>query len=171
MKSGVFLIALAGATMPPAAVVADDLSFTPEATETCLADAGDMPERLSCIGLSAQACIDTPDGYTTVGMGFCYGVEAGYWDDRLNDAFARLMRAERALVAEMTEIGARMPDAPGALRDMQRAWIGYRDALCGYEYSTWGGGTGGGPAHAACLMQETGRQALLLEDRLEERSR
>ena len=46
---------------------------------------------------------------------------------------------------------------------MQRAWIAYRDARCGYEYSLWQGGTGGGPASVACYMEVTGEQALYLE--------
>ena len=155
----------------PIGATAQDIAFVPEPTESCLAAAEGMPDRLACIGRAAQVCIDTPDGYTTVGMGFCYSREADYWDDRLNGAFARLMSVERAMLDEMREIGATVPDAPAALRGMQRAWIGYRDALCGYDYTTWGGGTGGGPAFAACLMQETGRQTLLLETRLEERQR
>jgi uncharacterized protein YecT (DUF1311 family) len=49
---------------------------------------------------------------------------------------------------------------------MQRAWIGYRDAACDYERAQWGGGSGGGPATAGCLMRLTGEQALALEGRL-----
>ena len=153
---------------PPA--LAQELSFSAEATETCLSAASDQTAKVACIGQAAEACIATPDGYTTVGMGFCYSEEASYWDDRLNTAFAELMRVERGIVEEIKSFGGFTPDAPGALRDMQRAWIGYRDATCAYEYTTWGGGTGGGPANAACLMEETGRQALILERRLADRS-
>ena len=147
-----------------------DLPFSSDATEACLETATTRAEKEMCIGLSAGACSDTPDGSTTVGMGFCFDKEASYWDARLNAAFAALMRVERALVEEIKSYGGFAPDAPAALRDMQRAWIGYRDATCAYEYTTWGGGTGGGPANAACLMYETGRQTLILEDRLSERS-
>ena len=150
-------------------VLAQEIPFAPNATEACLADAA-TDEKADCVGASAAACIDTPDGYTTVGMGFCYSAEANYWDRRLNTVFRSLMAAERALVEEIKDLGGYTPDAPGALRDMQRAWIGYRDASCAYEYTTWGGGTGGGPANAACLMHETGRQALLLELRLADRT-
>ena len=141
---------------------AQDLAFSPEATETCLADGGGA----ECIGLSAGLCTDSPDGYTTVGMGFCYGEEWRWWDARLNDVYGRLMAVEAADDAEMKEIGASAPEKAPALRDLQRAWIPYRDALCDYERVQWGGGTGQGPATAACLMQETGRQVLLLEGRL-----
>ena len=150
-------------------VIAQDLSFDATATEDCLSNAADMPSRLACVGASAEACIATPDGYTTVGMGFCYSEEAAYWDERLNTAFASLRAGERDLMKEMKDIGATVPDTAIALRDMQRAWIVSRDASCNYEYSTWGGGTGGGPAVAACLMHETARQTLKLEERLMDR--
>ena len=52
---------------------------------------------------------------------------------------------------------------------MQRAWIAWRDAACLYEVSQWGGGTGGGPAGADCMMRLAGEQALALEDRLAQR--
>lgn len=158
-----FVLLLSGVAL------AQDLAFQPDATEDCLSVATDLQSKLACVGKSAEVCIDTPDGYTTVGMGFCYSEEASFWDGRLNAAFASLRAAERDLMAEMSEIGATVPDTVAALRDMQRAWIGYRDASCNYEYSTWGGGTGGGPAIASCLMHETARQALLLEQRMSER--
>ena len=151
------------------AVAAQDVPFSEGPIEVCVAKAGSFSEKEACIGAGAAACIDTPDGYTTVGMSFCYGQEASYWDTRLNAAFAELMAFQRGLKAEIEGLGGFAPDAPSALRDMQRAWIGYRDATCAYEYSTWGGGSGGRPAHAACLMQETARQALVLERRLMER--
>ena len=151
-------------------LAAQDIPFTPDATEMCLTKATDQAARTLCVGESAKACIDTPGGYTTVGMGFCYRAEATYWDERLNTAFGALMQVETTMLEEIRELGGTAPNAPGALRDMQRAWIGYRDATCAYEYTTWGGGTGGGPANASCLMQETGRQALILESRLADRS-
>jgi uncharacterized protein YecT (DUF1311 family) len=60
------------------------------------------------------------------------------------------------------------PEHAQALRDMQRAWIGFRDATCAFERAYWGGGTGGGGtggglAQVSCLMQMTGEQALYLK--------
>ena len=61
------------------------LPFSPDATEACLAGGErSWPAREACVGSSAEACIDTPDGSTTVGMGFCLGAERRYWDARLN---------------------------------------------------------------------------------------
>ena len=143
--------------------------FTPGATETCLATPKGQAHPQDCVGKAAEACYSPPGVYSNVAIGYCLGQEANYWDGRLNAAYSRLMTFERNLMDEMIEIGATVPDAAAALRDMQRAWITYRDAACGYEYATFGGGTGGGPAHAACTMNLTASQALALETHLSQR--
>jgi uncharacterized protein YecT (DUF1311 family) len=79
------------------------------------------------------------------------------------------MEIEEATDAELKELGLAEPSTSAALRDMQRTWIAYRDAACAYERSQWGGGTGGGPATADCLMRMTAAQALALEQRLAQR--
>ena len=149
--------------------LAQELPYSPEATEACLEKAILPSEEEACIGTSAQLCVDTPDGYTTVGMGFCFGYERDYWDGRLNAAYGQLMELEKANDAEMAKIGASTPSTVNALREMQRAWIAFRDRACAYELSQWGGGSGGGPAVANCHMVMTGQQALRLEYRLEEK--
>ena len=146
-----------------------DPAFSPGATEGCLAAAADLPAREACVGASAQACIDTPDGGTTVGMGFCLNAEYEFWDGRLNTAYAALMALETEAEADLADLGSAAPSPAEALRDMQRAWIAWRDAACLYEVSQWGGGTGGGPAGADCMMRLAGEQALALEDRLASR--
>ena len=138
-------------------------AFLPVETEACLAG----PEESSaCVGRSEEACIASPDGYTTVGMGFCLGRELDYWDARLNAAYGALREVEARADAEMRELGATVPSMANSLRAAQRAWIAFRDADCAYELSQWGGGTGGGPATTQCLMQLTGERALALEGRL-----
>ena len=107
---------------------------------------------------------NTQGGETTVGMGGCLDREWQYWDARLNAAYQHQMARAKAIDAEMAGLGVTVPRQSDALREMQRAWIPFRDAKCGYEYSQWGGGTGGGPAITACLMAETGEQALYLEN-------
>ena len=154
-----------------APAMAEELPFSPDATETCLAAAEGVAEREACIGRSAEACYSREGVYSNFAIGTCFGVEADYWDDRLNTAYRALLAAETEMLEEMRESGISVPDTVTALREMQRAWIPYRDAACWYEYSTWGGGSGGGPANAACLMRLTGRKALELEARLEERGR
>jgi uncharacterized protein YecT (DUF1311 family) len=154
------LAALAG----PAA--GQEIPFIAAATEACLGAAADPAGREACVGRSAEACMATPDGHTTVGMGFCLDRERAYWDGRLNAAYGALMELEAAVERELAELGSAAPSPAAALREMQRAWIGYRDAACAYEASQWGGGTGAGPAAVGCLMALTGRQALALEERL-----
>lgn len=140
---------------------AQQLVFSPDATEACIADSS-APE--GCAGASATACMeDTPGGYTTVGMGGCLELEWLYWDARLNTAYSTLRADLIQLDREMREYGSMAPSQADALRAMQRAWIPFRDARCDYERSQWGGGTGGGPATVSCLLETTARQALYLE--------
>ena len=154
------LAALLGALAFPAG--AQTLEYSPEATETCLQDG----RAADCIGASAKVCIEAPDGYTTVGMGYCLDQELKWWDARLNEVYGRLREADRADDAEMKELSSNIPEKAPALRDMQRAWIPFRDALCDYERVQWGGGSGSGPATLQCLMEETARQTLRLEARM-----
>ncbi len=143
---------------------AQEIVFDTAQTEACLAAAEDPAGREACIGASAKACMEaTSDGWTTVGTATCLSYERDYWDARLNAAYGALMESEAATDAEMRELGASEPSRADALREMQRAWIPFRDARCMYERSQWGSGTGGGPAFVSCAMQVTGQQALLLE--------
>ena len=154
-----------GALVMAFAAGAQDIPFDPNVTQDCLANT-EPTEAASCVGRSSQSCIETPDGGTTVGMGFCFQSELAFWDARLNVAYGALMEIEKAQDSEVREMGAGIASMAEALRAMQRAWISYRDAACDYERSQWGGGTGGGPAAAECIMRMTGLQALALETRL-----
>jgi uncharacterized protein YecT (DUF1311 family) len=143
---------------PVTPLAAQGLTFSTETTASCLANASDMAGQMACIGASANACMeDTPGGSSTVAMSGCLDRELQYWDAKLNENYASALR--RARDADGDTDGA--PSAT-ALREMQRAWIPFRDATCDYERSQWGGGTGGGPATYSCLMRLTGQQALYL---------
>lgn len=146
------------------ALAQNELIFEARHTKSCLNNAETISQQRQCIGLSANACMSANNvGGSTYGMGGCLSLEAEWWDGRLNDAYQILMRREKADDAENLSLGDNIPKKAPALRDMQRAWIKYRDATCTYEYSQWGGGTGGGPASVACVMMLTGEQALYLE--------
>ena len=157
--------ALGAAVVAGLARAQPELAFLPQATEMCLSQAVG-PAREICVGLSAAACMETPDGYTTVGMSVCLGSELEYWDGRLNAAYRSLLETDGRTDAEMADLGSAAPQLVPALREMQRAWISFRDAACAYERAQWGGGTGGGPASAHCAMTITARQAMVLEDRV-----
>jgi len=130
----------------------EDVRVDPAITEGCLVVNAETPE--ACIGVAASVCMAGPGGSSTIGMGACLGSEAELWDGRLNAAYGALRDSHDAASAD-------------SLQAAQRAWIAFRDLSCDYERTTWGGGTGGGPAAAQCLMQMTARQALALEARLE----
>lgn len=143
--------------------------FSPAATEACVQEAYAASPGLSshvvldCVGRAAGACMMTPGGDTTVGMIACLDGELGYWDARLNVAYAERIAAAQQLDAEMKALGSVTVSVENTLREMQRAWISFRDGACLYEQAQWMGGTGGGPATLACHMHETARQALRLE--------
>ncbi len=163
------MILLATLALLAGPALAQDIPFSPEATESCLAGAEDALAREGCIGKAADACMEAPGGDTTYGMGFCLNAEYEFWDGRLNAAYQKLMASEEEAAAELKDLGSAAPSPAEALRKMERAWVAYRDAACEYEYSQWGGGTGGGPASVGCMLNLAGRQALALEARLQER--
>jgi uncharacterized protein YecT (DUF1311 family) len=140
-----------------------DPAFDPGPTADCVAAAeAGSPARgghavLDCAGLAAQACMAAPGGDSTLGMMACLEAELGYWQGRLDAADAA--RAG-ATTGEGAEADARIA---ARLAAMQEAWAAFRDAACLWEQAQWLGGSGGGPATAACHLRETARQALRLE--------
>ena len=153
--------ALALLIAPPA--FAQDIVFSMEATDACLAEGGTPA---ACAGKSTARCSqDTEGGETTVGMGGCADAEWQAWDARLNDTYKQAMAVAEEVDRDKFE---HAPSEAEALREMQRAWIVYRDRACDWERAQWGGGTGGGPASLMCLATETARQTGLLQSRLPE---
>jgi len=149
--------ALAALMLLPAPVVAQELVFDITPVEVCIRAGGGE----SCAGKAAEQCMQaTPGGHTTVAMSGCSQREATYWDGWLNTVYQQLYAS---LAAQDASAPSYAPKQADALRDMQRGWIGFRDAKCAYEASQWGGGTGAGPASASCHLHETARQMLYLQ--------
>lgn len=143
---------------------AQELTFNIGYTTACLVATANIDAKQICIGKAAEACMtNTPGGESTYGMGGCLSAEAEWWDTELNQAYKALMAHEKNMDRENGAGENNVQSAAKALRDAQRAWIGFRDATCAYEYAQWGGGTGGGPASVACFMRMTGQQALYLQ--------
>jgi uncharacterized protein YecT (DUF1311 family) len=141
----------------------EDIVFDIKHTKACLQEAVGLPEQRQCVGASANECRKaTPTGGSTYGTGACLNLEAEWWDGRLNKAYRNLMKAEKLDDVENAEMSSAIPQKAPALRSLQRAWIKYRDATCEYEYTQWGGGTGGGPAGINCVMTLTGEQTIYL---------
>jgi uncharacterized protein YecT (DUF1311 family) len=141
----------------PPAVRAQEIVFDIAPVEACIRAGGGE----ACAGKAADKCMEaTPGGYTTVGMGTCADRERAYWDGWLNAVYQQLYAR---LAAQDAQAPSYAPKEAEALREMQRAWIGFRDAKCGYEAAQWGGGTGAGPASVNCHLHETARQMLYLQ--------
>lgn len=166
---GLPALALVAALLAGPAAGQEAPEFDPAPVLECLASEA-APD--SCAGLAAAACMEGPGGSSTVGMGFCLGAERDFWDARLNDAYGRATErawaADAEAEADAAEGGYSVPAQLPALRDMQRAWIAYRDATCAYEATRWGGGTGAGPAAAQCALALTAGQANRLDGYLRE---
>jgi uncharacterized protein YecT (DUF1311 family) len=109
----------------------------------------DEVERKCPFNLVSTPCTEKLERQSNVGMADCYDLEASIWDDLLNENYKRL--------------AAGLDDQQKAkLRDMQRAWIAYRDSTCGFYY-TKNQGTMAGAMTAACIARETARRAVLLK--------
>ena len=71
-----------------AGVAQAEPDFVPDATAACVAEisSSSFPgpgfAALDCVGRSAQVCMSTPGGDTTIGMVACLGAELHYWDER-----------------------------------------------------------------------------------------
>ncbi|MBY8974692.1 DUF1311 domain-containing protein [Rhodobacteraceae bacterium NNCM2] len=143
------------------ALANDDIIYSNDATLACLAKT-DRWHALDCAGDSARACMTANRaGDTTLGMVQCYAQENAFWDARLNKAYKILVKRAK----EMDASGGWVDEASiyRALRDMQRAWIPFRDAACESEAGWWRGGSHAPVAANWCVMMETARQALKLE--------
>lgn len=141
----------------PVNAMAQELVFDIAPVEACIRAGGGE----GCAGEASGACMEaTPGGETTVGMVGCLDRERAHWDGWLNAVYQQLYAK---LAVQDAQADSYAPKQAVALRDMQRAWIGFRDAKCGFEASQWGGGTGAGPAAVGCHLHETARQMLYLQ--------
>jgi uncharacterized protein YecT (DUF1311 family) len=161
-----YIFAFALAALSTAAFAQDPPEdYDPAVIPTCLQGLP-LQDRAVCIGRAAEVCIAGEAGSSNVGIGMCYSAEWRQWDDRLNAAYQTLLDQQADLAADNAAFNTNIPNAVDLLRDMQRNWIAFRDAACDWEYVQWGGGSGAGPASAACMMQLTAQQTLFLEARV-----
>jgi len=109
----------------------------------------DEVEQKCLFNLVGTPCTETPEGQSNVGTADCYRLEGAIWDDLLNENYKRL-------AADLDD------EQKAKLREMQRAWIAYRDSTCGFYYTKIQG-TMAGPMTAACTARETARRAVLLK--------
>lgn len=121
-----------------------------------------------CIGGASTKCMDLPGGDSTAGMVSCLSTEAAQWDGLMNGWYGKALKQAEAADADLKSLGSAAEPAAPLLKTSQRNWITFRDASCAFQGARFQGGTGGGPAAAACLMELTGTQALRLRDLLED---
>jgi len=101
-----------------------------------------------CIGIVSQPCTKHEESMTSRQVIDCEAREQAVWDAILNDSYRRLR--------------AKLDDGQQAkMRDMQRAWMAYRDTKCHFLYDYFQG-TMANPMIAACTSRATGLQALYL---------
>jgi uncharacterized protein YecT (DUF1311 family) len=105
-------------------------------------------ERKCPFNLVGAPSMERPEGQSNVGVADCYRLEGAIWYDLLNENYS--------LAADLDD------EQKAKLRDMQRAWIAYRDSTCGFYYAKIQG-TMAGPMTAACVARERARRAVLLQ--------
>ena len=72
-------------------------------------------ERKCPFNLVGAPCMERPEGQSNVGVADCYRLEGAIWYDLLNENYS--------LAADLDD------EQKAKLRDMQRAWIAYREWL------------------------------------------
>jgi uncharacterized protein YecT (DUF1311 family) len=119
------------------------------AVEKCLAEkekANKPPEE--CIGVAADACLGKGENLSVHDMIDCHGEEADVWDERLNRDYQALMKALKSPAKER-------------VRDLESAWIDFREKKCAYRQME-DEGMVGMIQNIHCYKVETARQALFL---------
>jgi uncharacterized protein YecT (DUF1311 family) len=157
------LLSICFLALPGAVSAQDSFEFEEALVEQCFQNAAEFGRSDDCVGMAAGLCMDKNEsGWSTYGMMECQGLEIAVWDAKLNAEYQRVLAQAKQMDADYMDVGAAVPSQEEALREMQRAWIAFRDGTCRYERSLWGNGTGGGPASGGCMMRMTAAQAIYL---------
>ncbi|MEM9098604.1 MAG: lysozyme inhibitor LprI family protein [Pseudomonadota bacterium] len=132
--------------------------FADDAFSHCLVE---TEPQSGCIGQFRSAC--AKQAKTEGEWFFCIEAELNAWDTLLNEVYKLSMEELKKQAVEYDRPTGDHPQAmEGNLREMQRTWIPYRDALCGFAGSLTAGGTSITEAKLLCLSDETARQTLHL---------
>lgn len=141
-----------------------DLGEARRAIDTCLSQSSHTNQR-GCIGAYSDACMESPDGQTTLGMTDCLTTESDAWDAVLNERYQARMTEAKTLDKDRAEWGDSQPsEAAETLRTAQRAWIAFRDAECDRIFELNKDGTIRLPETASCTNRLTAERALALEE-------
>lgn len=152
----VLLLLLALAS--PAA--AQDFTADGHWVDRCLAVQDDP---MVCVGQEADRCVQDHGSGPDMVYAACFQAEGVVWDKALNASYRDLMRLARE--RQDWDVGYEPDALVISLRDMQRAWISYRDATCANATAIVKPfGSAAGPAWAECMMVQTARQFFALND-------
>lgn len=100
--------------------------------------------KYACIGSSSDTCVARPENQNTAGMEICNLNEMRAWDSLLN-TYYQILRKDGSF---------------RGLREIQRAWISYRDLKCDLFDVVYEGGSLARVLRADCMRQETARRVL-----------
>jgi len=151
----IFLVA---AFFPLAAQAQDEeLARYRSAIEPCVMAAGSDGAALeACAGRLSEACMEgEPGGMSNLGMASCVRAEAAFWDERLNAEWRRLIARVKEADLQSEEYEPDFAVREDRLRAAQRAWIGFRDAQCAYDYAVFGAGSLRQLMYPSCLSDLT----------------
>ena len=76
------------------------------------------------IDQALTACLDAPEGQSTMGMITCADAAYESWDKALNEAYANLLDGMEK-------------DSAAKLKESQRKWIAWRDAEFAFQGGAW----------------------------------
>lgn len=153
MPKRILPLLIAGALLCCAAGTAHAQTRKPTPEETklirdCAAKHADDGERECAFKLVADPCIEKDD--SNLGTANCYRMEATIWDGLLNENYKDLMNA----IDDKAD--------QDKLKEMQRAWIKYRETTCDFYWHKIHGSMSV-PMTASCQLRENARRALLLK--------
>lgn len=169
MRRLLMTLALAGSGIAAPALAEKMPGYDDKLLTACIAQSkASGTDADICIGTASTKCMEMPGGESTVGMVGCLSAEAAQWDALMNRWYGEAMKQAQAADADLKEAESAASPAAPLLKSSQRDWITFRDASCAFQGARFQGGTAGGPAAAACLMELTGTQALRLRDLLED---
>lgn len=139
--------------------VAQDFTIDPHLIDRCLPV---VDNQMQCVGQQAYDCIHRNGGGPNMVLGACYEAEAEVWDDWLNSTNKGLIATARDL--EASDSGWDPGSLVDTLREMQIAWIAYRDATCAQEMALAKPfGSRVSSVSALCRLRETARQYFELQ--------
>ncbi|AXC50492.1 DUF1311 domain-containing protein [Paracoccus suum] len=152
-------LAAAALLMARPAFAGDPVGLDPAIHDRCLANAKSEGAVVDCAGQGVTACLAfwkerDPSRDPFIVRDVCTDAEHQLWEASLTTAYDALIASTKVS----------RPEAVADIREMERAWLAFRDARCKAEVGLFGHGTGGAIAEPECLMHETARQTALLRE-------